>query len=266
MSFGISEVLAASSVSAAAFVPAFDDEHDFLAISEGHRLFLYSFASGDLGSPVIHEFFARVIALVPLAHRYYMQSNLLVVFERFRGIVLSHDGACRRELSFPPSLDARMPDTFRFAIHPTCLAVFFTSNSVDIFPISSQSLLEASFPIQVSCKRIIDITFIGPVSKVVRLAVLAEQFNTAPCVHVFDIDIPNLRYEEDVRKKVTLPMDSYLIRTLSPESSSIAIVFSAQQAARVLFSAGITPIVTTATIFTPNRVLDIRHLGHDMHV
>jgi hypothetical protein len=228
MNFGVFSILPASSVSSAALVPLFDDERNFLAISKGRRLFIYRLPSMDVAKQVIHEFFARIVTLIPISHPYYMQSNLLIVFDNFRAVVLGHDGLTKSQLSFPPSLDARMPNPLRFAVHPECVAMQLTSSSIDIFPISSQSLLESNFPMQVSCKRIRDITFIGPVSKVVRLAALTEEFNTAPCVHLFDIDLQNMRYEEDARKKVFLPCDSYLMRSLSPESASIAIVFAAQ--------------------------------------
>jgi hypothetical protein len=158
-----------------------------------------------------------------------------------------------------------MPLTFPHAVHPACLAIAFSPITVEIFS-SSEAGISHGFPVPVSCKRIIGVTFLGPLLRVVRLAVLSEQFTTPPSLDLFDLDLPNLRYTHDDAKKVALPVGSYLVATLAPESTSLAIVFTAQQAVRVQFSAGLLPIVTTATIFTPNRVQDIRHLHSDWYV
>lgn len=253
--FFISEVFPPSSVTDATIVTNFFEVNaDALAIARGNRLVIYKIEDQYSPEPQIYEMYGEIMRLIPITYSHPSLGNLLVILNDYRVSILSADENDYTHIktisngTIMPSCDEHLPP-IKYALHPNALVLQILHSKLDVFPITSNSELDAPFQVEIGCRRIIDFHFIGPTAKVTRLAVLTEEFNKPPTLRLIEIDSTNKTFNEDTEKSVTLPFDTYKIIPYDPENKSIIIAFSTQRAIRVLYTT-LTPATTTATIFT----------------
>ncbi|OHT04505.1 hypothetical protein TRFO_28018 [Tritrichomonas foetus] len=269
--FFISEVFPASSITDATIITSFFEENDALAVARGNRLVIYRIEDQFLQDERILELYGEILKLIPIQYSHTSQGNLLIILGDLQVCILSAD---QDEPTIIKTLatgtlagtcDAPLPP-IKHVLHPFAIVLQLSNSRLDVFPITSNSTLDVPFQIEIGCKRIIDFHFIGPTSKVTRLAVLTEEFNKSPTLRMIEIDSTNKTFNEDPEKNVTgLPMDTYLLIPYDPENQAIIVAFSAQQAIRVLYN-NLTPKTTTATIFTTVPLITMIAMKPDFYM
>ena len=264
MNVGFRCLLPRSDVCAAALLPLFDEQNDFLALAMGNQLLYDRVDSLESWNPKCVEFFGEIVDVVPLFNLYSLHSNLLVIFDNFKAAVFDASGTEKQTLNLCPSLEAKMPSNLKCAIHPNCLAFAFGNCHIRILPVSSRSLIEKPFTVDVGCKRIRKLCFAGPLSKVVRLVVLAEDFANTTSLHAIDLDLGNGTYELDPRRTVEMAHEMYTLASLLPADCSTVVALSSNRAESVMYMSGVTPNVSTATIFTTDKIMDIKELSGNL--
>lgn len=256
MSFAISEVLEPTSVTAAELIPSFSPNGDVLAAARGNRLYLYPIEGEILGTPKIVTLYGTIFKVIPLKTS--MVSNILVILTDLRSCILNcdDDGNINTISSgnLTPSPPCLPLDEIKYAVIPSALVIKFHSNDLTVIPINSESELGTPFPITLSCKSIVDFVFIGPISRVTRLAVLTNEFHDSPKLHLFEIDLTNNVGTEDINQTVSLPEDTYMIFPYLPETHSVVMSFSSVKAISVTYASGLPPKPSSFTIFTPNKL------------
>ncbi|KAH0788907.1 hypothetical protein GPJ56_007202 [Histomonas meleagridis] len=266
----LSEVIQPTGANDACIIQSFMPTLDVLAIAQGDRIIIYPMEDGFIGEPNSFQVYGEIEKIVPIQMSY-GESGMMLILNDLRTCILQNDpdsdsikiktlatGNLTPTSNFP-----RTP--IKIATHPTAIVIKYTNFTIEVFPISSHCTLDPPLPITIGCKRIIDFAFVGPTSKVTRLAILSEEFNTPPILRVIDIDLMNSSFTSDPSMDVTLPNDTYKIIPYDPENSSLIIAFSSQQAIRIMYD-GLTPTTTTATIFTPYQIIDMFPMSHNFYV
>lgn len=264
MDYCISEVFPSSAINDAVLVPSFYDDRDALALAKGNHLVIYTVEDEFVVEPKSFEIYGVIEKLIPL------KSNLLVILTDLRACILKADDNDPNNLitvrngTFQNAWESsRVP--IKYAIHPTCLILQLENFQLDLYPITSDCPFGDPFKIKIGRKGIIGFQFIGPVSKVTRLAVLTEEYNNKPpVIHLFEIDPINRSYSEDPSFDVKLN-DAYFMIPYDVEEHSIAIVFSTQQATRVMYNE-LNPYAKTATIYTLDRLIKMIALTPEFHL
>ncbi|EAX88269.1 hypothetical protein TVAG_176040 [Trichomonas vaginalis G3] len=256
MSFAISEVLSPTSITTAALIPQFSPNGDVLAAARGNRLYLYPIENDLLGTPQIVKLYGTIHKIIPLSSS--MVSNILVILTDLRSCILNcdddgniHTVSAGNLTPSPPCLPL---DEIKYAVIPSALVIKFHSNDLTVYPITSECEIGAPFPITISCKSIVDFVFIGPISRVTRLAVLTEEYHDNPKLHLFEIDLTNNLGTEDINQTISLPEDTYMIFPYLPETHSVVMSFSSLKAISVTYASGLPPKPQSYTIFTPNKL------------
>lgn len=271
MNFKFCELYPASGVKDAVLVPSFLDGTDALIVAHGNRLAVYPVEDGFLSEkPQFYPIFGTISKLAAIGTAHSLVSTVLVVLDDLRTCVLSFSETDRNLITLSsgnltPAADSEIPE-IRFASHPTVLVAQIGYKTLNVFPISTNSSLEAPFPIRIGCKDIIDFAFVGPVSKVTRLAILTREFDHTAVLRVIDIEPSDRAFNEDVGSRVSVPNDTRSIIAFEPDSQSIVIAFSGQKAIRVAYNVGLTPQVTTATIRTPSPLLKMAAMDPNFYV
>ena len=257
MSFALTEVFPSSSVSSGALIPAFDSDSDFLAVGRGNILTLYRIAGNYLADAITIKLYGEIMKIIPLS--FSLRSNILVILTDMRSSVLSWDENNNEVTTISsgnlmPVGITNIPEDLKYAVTPSALVVQFHPYLLTVFPITPQSSLGTSFPISIKCKSIMDFVFIGPISKVTRLAVLTEEYSDNPKLHLIEIDLTNNMGTEDAKQTVSLPENTYIILPFLPDTNSTVFCCSSQNATHVIYAAGLAPACGTHTLFTPNRL------------
>ena len=255
MNLTFCELYPSSAVNDAVLVPNFLEGLDVLAVAQGNRLVVYPIQDGYLAEPKFYVVYGNIWRLAPVGTSYSATSSLVVLLSDMRTCVLQYSESEGEivtlgsgNLTQLSEVDLIRP---RFATHPTVVIAQVGPRSLNVFPIDSNSFLEAPFPVQIGCREIIDFAFVGPVSKVTRLIVLTREFNGSALLRAIDVEPLENSYVEDQKNWVAVPDDAVSVVPFEPDSQSIVIVFSGQKAIRVAYNVGLTPQVTTATIRTP---------------
>jgi hypothetical protein len=248
------ELFPPSSISDAAFLPNFLGGSEALVLAQGNRLVVVAIEGGIPSEETRYELFGTITNVVPIR-----DVALLVLLSDLRSCILTYNEFELRLVTLssgslmPPSdISVTCP---KFAVHPTVVVAQLCLHQLQVFPIDSSASLGTPFPISVGCRQVVDFVFIGPISKITRLAVLTREFNLTTSLRVIEIDPSEGSYSDDAAPNVSLPNDAYSILPCDPENASIIVAFSSQQAIRVLYNVRLTPQVTTATISTPSKLV-----------
>ena len=255
MSFRIDEIIPASKITDAVLLPSFNMLDDFIAIARGNMLYLHQVTEGYAGEPQTVELFGEILKLIPIRNS--SSANLLVILKDMRSCLIRNNFDTIETVStgnIAPSSVIDLPKTVKHAVIPLALVLQLQSHHLTVFPISPNTEFGTPFPIAIGCKRIVDFVFIGPISKVTRLAVLTEEFHSSPTLRMIEFDPSNGSFFEDPAQNIKLPDDTYAILSLLPDTHSIIVAFSSSRAIRVTYSVGLIPQTTTATIFTPSKL------------
>lgn len=263
----ISEIFPSSSVTDAVIATGFFSICDALIVSKGNNLFIYKIQNQNLEPPQCYKLYGEIIRLIPIQQM--SVGTLLVILKDFQTCLLSADEFDTTKiikLSYGTIIhtcgDLLGPP--KYAVHPNALVLQTLSFQLEVFPITPDSTLEAPFPIDIGCQKIIDFHFVGPTSKVIRLAVLTEEFHKVPNLRLITIDLNEKKYSEDP-EKVALPLDTYLLLPYDPEFKAIIVAFSPNVAIRVSYE-NLKPDTTTATIFTNSPLKLISLLRKDFYL
>jgi hypothetical protein len=261
MNHALSELFPPSSITDAVFIPNFLDDVDALVTAQGNRLVVNAFEGGMSTEEKRYEIYGEISRLIPIR-----DSILLVLLTDLRACILSYDQdfVTISSANLMPANDCQIPPP-KFAHHPMVIVLQLASYQLQVFPIDSHSI-GAPFPITIGCREIIDFVFIGPLSKVTRLAVLIREFTQSTVLRIIEIDSSEGSYSETSAPNVPLPADAYSIIAFDPDNQSIVVVFSSQQAIRVLYNVALTPKVTTATISTPDPLIKMIPLEPNFYI
>lgn len=275
MDFGFTEVFPSSAVNDVVFVPSFYDIYDCLVLAKGNRLIVYVIDGEYVTEPKSFEVFGVIERLIPVRYSHAGKSNLLIILTDLNACIVRTDDDNPNTLisekvgTLQSSWDSeKIP--IRYAIHPTCIIIQYQNFSLDVFPIQSDCTLGESFKITTGHKKIISFQFIGPTSKVTRLVVLTDEYsqvnNTGKTqqTHRYDIDLTNMTYQESPAFHVVLD-DSYFMIPYDLDNHSMVVVFSSQQATRVIFEE-LEPVVKTATLLTVDRLIKVIALSNSFHL
>lgn len=266
----LSEFYPPSAVKDAVLVPNFSNGMDVLAVARGNRLVLYTIDGGLLSDPQCYALYGSIVKLAPIVTSYASLSSLMVILSDFRSCILqfSEDKnelvtLARGNLTTMAGFDITQP---QFATHPTVIAAQIGPNTLNMFPIAASATLDLAFPISLGCREIIDFSFVGPTSKVTRLAVLTREFNNTVLLRAIDIEQTEMSFSDDPANRITMPDDARSVIPFESDHQSIVIVFSGQRAIRVAYNAGLTPQVTTATVRTPYPLLKMTALDRNLYI
>lgn len=273
MNFGLRQIIPPSGISDAKFVPNIKEDNDMLVVCAGNQLILYPIEDTIIGEGISYQLFGEIRTVIPFKHSYSEEMSLLVLLKDYRSCVLKFEDdhlVTIQSAFLTPSSDTPVPKDMKYALHPTALVLQLSTHNIDIFPISSSGMFEAPFPIQIGCKEILDFAFVGPTSKVTRLAILTSEYpqeGTSNCiVRLIEIDTSNKNYTEDPANNIKLPDDTTNIISLMPDDNAIIVAFTSQRAIRILYNIGLTPETTTATIFTPNPLSILAPLTPTLYI
>ena len=264
------ELYPPTAVKDACLAPGFLDGTDALVLAQGNRLAVYPVEDDFLSEPQYYPVYGTISKLVAIEATHSIVSSVLVVLDDLRCCILQvseTDGKLmtRASGSLTPTSDIDVPEV-RFASHPTVMVAQIGYKTLQVFPIAPNSTLDVPFPIRIGCRDIIDFAFIGPVSRVTRLAVLTKELDHTVRLRVIDLEPSDRTYTDDTNDKVQLPNDTRSIIAFEPDSQSIVIAFSGQKAIRVAYNVGLTPQVTTATIRTPWPLLKMAAMDRNFYV
>ena len=264
MNVGIRCVLPRSSVSAAALVPRFDEEKDYLALAYGRDLVYGPVESLTSWKPKRVSFFGRICGLVALSSPHSLESNLLVIFDNFKAAVVDSSGKDCQTLNLRRSLELRMPAKLKVVGHPMCVAVVFSDCCVSVFPVSSKSRIERGFVVEIGCKRIRDVCFAGSQMHP-QLVVLTETFSNSTSLHKIYLDLENRTYEHEREHDIEMPIDTYIVTSVR-SNDMLAVSFASNRALFVPLCSWSASNLKTATIFTTDRIVDMRQMSDGSHV
>ena len=263
MSLLLREVVPATSINDAALIPSFTEEaeQDVLAIAKGNKLLICPISTIETEPPKVYEFNCEIKAICPIS--YLQLSNILIIFASYKACIFGSDGKSKQEISLMNSSELLDPMEIKYAIHPRVFAFQTSNHHIDIYKIKENSLLEYTTTCSLGCKKIIDFCFVGPTERIIRLAVLASNFSSAPMIHTIDIKDDMINLTLDSQKRVTMPSDAYMIFPIFPNENSKIAVLTSNQLKRVSYRKT-EPKVTNATICTLDKILNCDHIQNDL--
>ena len=167
-------------------------------------------------------------------------------------------------LNLRRSLDLRMPAKFKVVGHPMCVAAVSSDCCVSVFPVSSKSRIERGFVVEIGCKRIRDVCFAGSQMHP-QLVVLTENFSNSTSLHKICLDLENRTYEHEKEHDIEMPIDTYIVTSVR-SNDMLAVSLASNRALFVPLCSWSASNLKTATIFTTDRIVDMRQMSDGSHV
>lgn len=253
--FEIKTIVQASLIRDAVFIKHFSKSGNVFAISKGNTVYFFQIFADDFldDNPKTYNFDKNIIKMIPVCNEYTQESNLLLIFSDYRSILIDYNSKILQEFYLCYSGESKIS----YRVNESLLIIQMSDHHLDLFLIDGNSTLEhLQFEITIPCKKIIDFDFAKNHSNKCDLIVLTSEFNKNKKLNFVRIDKTKHNYIIDETKALDVSNNIYKILSVSSNKQSFIICFSGVEAIRVNYNDYLIPKTSTATIFTPYKILN----------